>query len=284
MREGFRQLLLGVMLGSASMLVQAQSYITDKVVVGIYDQPNADATLLKAIPSGTPLEILERRDEFSQIRTPDDTTGWIENTYIIDNKPAQLIVLELTDRQRQTQRALDDARKQLLDMQEQLAVLQDKAASDKGSDSAALKKQQQANRALQQQLDKLQTELDAAQKNLADTAAQRDKLNQELDSLRSAKPEAAAQAAPVAMASTDEAVLALQASNDALQERLNAVYAALEMDAPAATTSGTAEAGGIRLDMGWLVAGILILLVGGFVAGMKTLDWLYLKRHGGFRI
>jgi SH3 domain protein len=287
MREGFRQLVFGITLTAASMVVQAQSYITDKVVVGVYDQPFSSSTLLKVIPTGTPLEILERRDAFSQIRTPDDTTGWVENTYIIDNKPDQLVVLELTDKQTQTRQALDESRQQLLALQEQLATVQDKAAGAQQADSTALKKQQQANSVLKNQLDTLRAELGAAEKKLADISVQRDKLNKEVKALRAAQQQVAAKslpAAPVSEATVDSSLAELQASNTALRKKLDAVYAALEIKTMSGSAGSTPNVQDVHFPIGWLVLAVLILVLGGFAAGMKTLDRLHLKRHGGFRI
>lgn len=282
MREGFRQALVAIVISGGSMLAQAQSYITDKVVVGVYENPNADSVLLKALPTGTPLEILERSNGYSQIRTPDGTTGWIENTYIIDNKPAQLVVLELTDKQQQTQKTLAETRKQLLDMQEQVAGLQDQLGNSATPDNSELKKQQQANRALQKQLEELQADLGVAQKKLTDTTAQRDQLIKDLESARNAEPATATEPAAAAPDPASEAALAAaQANNAVLQQRLDAVVAALQLEQP---LPGPAAAGGVQLGTKWIVIGILLLLAGGFIAGMKALDWLYLKRHGGFRI
>ena len=43
----------------ASLSAQAQTYyITDKVLVGVYEEANAESKLLTTLPSGTPLEVI----------------------------------------------------------------------------------------------------------------------------------------------------------------------------------------------------------------------------------
>ena len=91
--------LMGLALCGAALLhggAWAQSlYVTDKVLVGIYEQASTEGLPVKVVPTGTPLEVLQREGDFAQVRTPDGITGWMENSYLIDHKPAQLVVLEL---------------------------------------------------------------------------------------------------------------------------------------------------------------------------------------------
>ncbi len=79
-------LLLAPLAGAA--------HVTDKLVVGVYAGPEAEGTPLRLIASGTPLEVIGRDGVFSEVRLADDTRGWIESTYITDEKPAKAILLE----------------------------------------------------------------------------------------------------------------------------------------------------------------------------------------------
>ncbi len=67
-------IILSLLLHMPSL--QAKTfYVTDKVLVGVYEQPNTESTLIKALPTGTPIEVLERNGEYAKIRSPDGTTG-----------------------------------------------------------------------------------------------------------------------------------------------------------------------------------------------------------------
>ena len=79
----------------------AAAHITDKLVVGLYPSPKAEGVPSNLLSSGTPLEVLKRQDGFAEVRLADDSTGWIEATYITEEKPAKAMLLETQARLRQ---------------------------------------------------------------------------------------------------------------------------------------------------------------------------------------
>lgn len=272
-----------------SHAVFAQSYVTDKVVVGVYDIASTEGTLLKVLPTGTPLEVLQTSDGFTQVRTPDGLTGWIETAYIIETKPAQLLVLELTDKHRQAESELEDARKQILDMQERIAGLQD---SNNASNPAELDKLKNKNRSLRNQIGDMDQQLKKLQATLKTDTTQRANLEKEIGTLRkqleeakktASKSEPKATATPVAAtANIDEKVVAqLKTENAAMQQQLDAIYEALSMTTPNNTVS---EESGVNIHIGWLISWMVLLLLIGLAVGWKLFDWISLKRHGGFRL
>ena len=42
------------------------------------------------------MEILSRDRLYANVRLPDGTAGWVKNAYLVDEKPAKLIVAEIT--------------------------------------------------------------------------------------------------------------------------------------------------------------------------------------------
>jgi SH3 domain protein len=280
-----------VFLLLSTTIASAQSYITDKVVVGVYDQPSPESSLLKALPTGTPLEVLGQQNGYTQIRTPDGLSGWIENSYIIEHKPAQLVVLELTDKQKQTETALKDTRKQMLDMQERLAALQETGAG--AVDEAELDKLKNKNRSLRNKLGEMEQELNKTQSSLQENTAGRQKLEKELAALRqAAKKEAenspAADTTPPAESTTapgvdDLTVKKLQNENAAMQKQLDAIYAALSLTAPE-HDSPVDDSSNIQISLGWGITWVLIILLIGAGISWQVVDRLHLKRHGGFRL
>lgn len=286
MRKTINGLVAAGVLLLTSHIAFAQSYVTDKVVVGVYDIASTDGSLLKVLPTGTPLETLQTSDGFTQIRTPDGLTGWIETAYIIDNKPAQLLVLELTDKHRQAEAQLDDARKQLLDMQERMASLQ---AKPEPADKAELDKLKNKNRKLRNKIGEMDQELKKARGSIQADKSQREQLDKEITSLRKQLQEAKkaptqpATAVPAAVSNNpgEESLAKLKNENAAMQKQLDAIYQALSMTAPSKTDS---EEAGIKIQISWLIASLAILLLAGLAIGWKLFDWLNVKRHGGFRL
>lgn len=78
----------------AAALPLRAAHITDKLVVGLYPGPSAEGTPSRLLSSGTPLDVLDRKDGFTQVRLADDASGWVESTYITDEKPAMAMLLE----------------------------------------------------------------------------------------------------------------------------------------------------------------------------------------------
>lgn len=77
------------------------AHITDKLVVALYPAPEAEGPPLQLLSSGTPLEVLDRRSGFAQVRLGDDTTGWVEASYVTEEKPAKAMLLETQAKLRQ---------------------------------------------------------------------------------------------------------------------------------------------------------------------------------------
>jgi SH3 domain protein len=278
-------------------------YVTDKVLVGLYQDKSTDSGIIKVLPTGTPLEILQRDDKFAEVRAPDGNTGWVEYSYLMENKPAQLVVLELADKQKQTASELDKARVALTTMTEQVKQLkQDMAAAD-NTKLAALRKENSD----------LQNRLASLQKTHGDSTASLEALQDKVKSLQKANDalkESLTQAgqttdttpdgeAPVDAAQLEKLGAQLEAQralNEKLQQRIDnvvqllggapATHAAPSDDAepltpraqhsPAALTAG--------LAWYWYTGAVLLAVLGGFVAGVKWLDKRQLQRHGGFRI
>lgn len=267
-----------IALVQISLSVQAKTfYITDKVLVGVYEQANAESKLLSTLPSGTPLEIIERNENFVKVRSPDGTNGWIEKSYMIEHKPAQLVVLELTDKQKQSSEQLALAQAELQAIQKKMDALKntDTKNTAQSEEIQALSKQRKE---LGKQLDKLRNQLGDEKKKLATAHSTIASLEEQVVALKKAEPAALQEPAPPVNIDNERLIN----ENRELTETLNRVREALAL--PAQASPGAVENGGLQVKMEWLWISIVLLLVIGFIAGMKWLDWRNLQRHGGFRI
>jgi len=259
-------------------------YVTDKVLVGVYEQANTESNLIKALPTGTPIEVLERIDEFAKVRSPDGTTGWVENSYLIDHKPAQLVVLELTDQQKQANEQLGLTKAELDATQKQLAEL--RSGATKNSSAQEKKFAKDLNK-LEKKFSKLKKELSTSKKQLENKSRQHQtsekenkKLQDEIIALRKNKS-VNADATPAPVVTDNVEIKKLQTANEQLTNTLNQVRTALDLPA---NTNQQSEESGLFLKTIWLLIGSLVLALSGFIGGIKWLDWRNLKRHGGFRI
>lgn len=95
------------------MLHAETVYISDRLVVGLYEGKTGDTKLLKGLPTGTPLQVLERDNKLARVKTPDGMEGWIDASYAMTDKPSQLVVLELEDKYRTALNQLDEREKEM---------------------------------------------------------------------------------------------------------------------------------------------------------------------------
>jgi len=260
-----------------SLSAQAKTYyITDKVLVGVYEDSNSDSALLTTLPTGTPLEIIERSGSFVKIRSPDGSNGWIENTYMIEHKPAQLMVLELTDQQKQADEQLALAQAELRAVQDQIDQLKQSGGnSDQSDEIKSLSKQRKD---LGKQIDRVRNQLSDEKKKLTAANENIEKLKKQIVTLNNSKPEDSA----AILKNFDADNEKLQAENAALTKTLDQIRTALEL--PPTPATGVVENGELPIKMTWLWLSIVLLLVVGFIGGMKWMDWRNVQRHGGFRI
>lgn len=107
--------LINVLLLTFPLAVTAATplmYVTDRVPVNLHGANDASAPVVKQITSGTPVQIQEREGALFKVRTEDGSVGWIEPTLLSNEKPLQLLYVEL--------------REQLSKSQDEIKTLRDK--------------------------------------------------------------------------------------------------------------------------------------------------------------
>ncbi len=74
------------------LLVQAAEtrYVTDHLIITLRSGQGSQYQIIKTLPSGTPLEVLETTESgYSHVRTPDGTEGWVLSRYLTDEPIAR---------------------------------------------------------------------------------------------------------------------------------------------------------------------------------------------------
>ncbi len=77
--------------------VGATAYVTDELVLGVYAEENNQGQRLATLHSGSSLETLSVSGEFTQVRLPDGTTGWVKSAYLVTKEPATVRVKQLEE-------------------------------------------------------------------------------------------------------------------------------------------------------------------------------------------
>jgi SH3 domain protein len=268
-KTGWRGLLLSLLIGAAvagPLLVgTAQgARITDKLLAGLYAEPDTAGQPVRVLPSDTPLERLEQRGEFTRVRLGDGDEGWVENRFITDEKPARVMLLELQAKNSQLQQQLDAAERQLkgpgqpADPQDPGLSELKRQLADARAENALLKREQSTNGLPGADTEPLTRRIAELEQQLAAAAA-----NPELE--------------------------ALQQANRQLQQRLEQIArlagspeTATPIANPAANPGAT-EATAERLKT-WELPLLLLAMLVSFIGGVAFKNYRLAKRYGGFRV
>lgn len=256
----FVQLLISALLLGAPLTGVAETtYVIDQLLVGLHAEKNLESAITKVLPTGTMLEILERDGELARVKDNDNSEGWIDIAYLMDNPPARLMVGRLERANTALQQQLDAAKKTISDGTQ--------ASPNQGTNSSnsATDKLTNENTELKR---KLSTEL-------INSAKMTEKLN---------NYEAQLSGRPLSAAETQ--VTELKKNVDQLNRELEKslqTNKALEADNRQSLGEMMPEVD--LKSFSWpLLAGILIIIGLAYGGGIYTMDYLNRRRHGGFRV
>lgn len=88
------RLLIGVLLLLPLAAVAQTAYVTDNLRLGLHTAEDTSDRAFRYLESGQAMEILSRDRNYANVRLPDGTEGWVKNAYLVEDKPAKLIVAE----------------------------------------------------------------------------------------------------------------------------------------------------------------------------------------------
>ncbi|WP_260295726.1 TIGR04211 family SH3 domain-containing protein [Sedimenticola hydrogenitrophicus] len=254
-------LLLGIALAGTALVGTAQgARITDKLLAGLYAEPDSAGQPTRVLPSDTPLERLEQQGDFTKVRLGDGSEGWVESRFITDEKPARVMLLELQAKNSQLQQQLRAAERQL---------------KARGEDADAAADPEVST--LKQQLTDLRAEntlLKREQSTGDDPRAERAILTRRVAELEQQLAEA------VATTDTNPELEALQQANRQLQQRLEQIA---RLAGVPETTPPASETLLGRFQV-WELPLLLLAMLFSFIGGVAFKNYRLAKRYGGFRI
>lgn len=243
-------------------------YVTDRILLGVHQQPSENSPIVTTVPSGTALTILQRQDTFTRVRLADGKEGWVSENYLKKEKPAtaelDTALAKLQKEQETSQKLAADLTK----VEREVQIRRDELSNATTTIKDLQKKLKEGNTQAPAEVD---TEaLDKANATI-------EELKKQITQLEADKPEVVTQ--PV---STDVADLnKLQGENKNLQVRIEAALANLKGE----QVPTPEELAAIRPHFPfwyWLL--LIALFVGGAAAGVVWFDYRHRRKHGGFRI
>ncbi|MFL1453311.1 TIGR04211 family SH3 domain-containing protein [Marinobacter sp. GN3S48] len=146
----FIRLVLSLLIVVSSVAVaQAKTvYVDDKLYLPVRSGPGSQYRIIEnALPSGTPLEVLETAgEEYTKVRTPKGREGFVRNQYLTDTPIAR-------DRLERATRNLENARSELNSVKERLSEVtaeRDELSNSKTSLSSRSEELQQELRRIKE--------------------------------------------------------------------------------------------------------------------------------------
>jgi SH3 domain protein len=102
----------------------ATKYVTDHLVITLRTGQGNQFQIIKTLPSGTLLTVLEETTTgYTQVRTSDGTEGWVRTQYLSDDPPAAEELAKAQDKLAKLQDKLSKAQQELSDLQKQKTQL-----------------------------------------------------------------------------------------------------------------------------------------------------------------
>ena len=116
-----RTIMALTMLGLFSAAQAETLYVAERMRIGLRAEAAETGAVVKTVETGTPLEAIERVENFVHVRDPQGTVGWAEARYLTPEIPARSQLVKL-------QEDLARSRSQAAEAQAQLKKAQAAAA------------------------------------------------------------------------------------------------------------------------------------------------------------
>jgi SH3 domain protein len=88
------RLVIGVLAILPFVAVAQTAYVTDTLQLGMHRAQDTSDPPFRNLDSGQEMEVLSRTRYYAHVQLPDGTQGYVKAGFLVDTKPAKLIVAE----------------------------------------------------------------------------------------------------------------------------------------------------------------------------------------------
>ncbi len=245
-----------------------KQYVTDRILLGIHTEADETSTVIKSVPSGTELEVIDTAEGFVQIKLDDGTEGWVNSGFVTKDTPSTRKYDVLAHQYEQTTQELDKLKVDFAKKDRDLEIRRDQLSNANTTIRELKKRQATGGKVV------VDPELE---KKLAAATQQVETLKLKLVEMEK-KPEPALD---IDQKKLFTELKTVKDQNDILQKRIDVALAHLTgKRIPTAE-----ELASIRPEFPtWYWTLLVIILLIGVVAGYFIMDYRFRRRHGGFRI
>lgn len=259
-------ILITLFLSFTNLVSAEKRYVTDRILLGIHTEADEASTLIKSVPSGTELEVLDTSVGFIQIKLEDGTEGWVSSGFVMEQTPATRKYDVLAHQYEQTTQELDKIKIDYAKKDRELEIRRDQL-SNATTTIREMKKRKGGTVVVDPE----------TEKKLSESLSEIESLKLKMSSLEK-KPE------PVLDVDQKEMFNELKLfkdQNNVMQKRIDVALAHLKGE----RIPTTEELASIRPQFPlWYWTLLTIVLLVGIIAGYFIMDYQFRRRHGGFRI
>ena len=76
-------IFITLLISITTQVLAEKRYVTDRILLGIHAEADETSTLIKSVPSGTELDVLETAEGFIKIKLEDGTEGWVSTGFVM---------------------------------------------------------------------------------------------------------------------------------------------------------------------------------------------------------
>jgi uncharacterized protein YgiM (DUF1202 family) len=84
-------------VGGALFAQSTTMYVTDTLRLGLHNAEDTSDRSFRTLESGQQMTVITRNRSYAQVELPDGTRGYVKTAYLVDEKPAKLIVEEMRE-------------------------------------------------------------------------------------------------------------------------------------------------------------------------------------------
>jgi len=260
-------ILITLFISLTTQVLAEKRYVTDRVLLGIHTEADEASKLIKSVPSGTELEVLDTAEGFFKIKLGDCTEVWVSSGFIMKETPATRKYDVLSHQYEQTTQALDKLKVDFEKNKRKLQVRRDQL-SNATTTIRELKKRKKGGTVVADP----ETEI-----KLAAALEEVEVLKVKITELEK-KPEPKMD---LDSKKIFEELKEVKDQNETMKQSIDVALAHLKGERiPTAE-----ELASIRPQFPtWYWSLLAIILLLGVIVGYFIMDYRFRRRHGGFRI
>jgi len=134
------RLVIGLSLLLPLLATAETGYITDRLILGLHQAEDTSDRAFRSLESGQEFEVLSRDRLYAHVRLPDGVEGYVKAAYIVDVKPAKLVVSETQAEVDRLSAELEESRQAFAEPAAAIAALKaDASALQENLDASQLR-------------------------------------------------------------------------------------------------------------------------------------------------